>query len=306
MNALALVLAPAVLWGQAAQPPDPSTASAVRLSRFVVTTIYDVRVPAREAGMLTQLEGQKGQEVRVDDMLGRIDDSDALVRKIIAENELQVADTQAASDANLKAAEATVGVAQAEYEQSRRIRQRVDDAISEFELRRSKLQHERSIHQAANATVEHEVNQYTRGMRLAQLEAVNNELQRRMILAPLNGVIVDRFHHVGEWAQAGEPIFRIVHMDRLRVEGMLSADRFMPEEVQGSPVKIHVSTPRGIEEFDATIDFVSPVVDPSGEFLIHAEFDNPRKPNGQWSVRPGLSAEVTIFLSPQSRRSERP
>ena len=56
------------------------------------------------------------------------------------------------------------------------------------------------------------------------------------------------------------------------------------------------------EEFEGTIDFVNPVVDPSGEFLIHAEFDNPRKPNGQWRVRPGLDAEIVILL-PRQRRS---
>ena len=305
MNAMALVLAPALIWGGTAPVQEPGQQSAVRISNFVVTMIYDVRVPAREAGMLTRLDGEKGQEVKVNDELGHIDDSEALIRKLIAENELNAAEAQAASDANVRAAEATVDVAQTEYEQSKRIRQRVDDAISEFELRRSKLSHERSVHQAANAIVEHEVNQHTRGMKLAQLEAVNNELERRTIRSPLNGVIVDRFNNAGEWAQAGQPIFRIVHMDRLRVEGMLSASRFMPEEVQGCPVKIHVKTPAGMEEFNGTIDFVSPVVDPSGEFLIHAEFTNPRKPNGQWSVRPGLSAEVTILLRLAAPASER-
>jgi hypothetical protein len=54
------------------------------------------------------------------------------------------------------------------------------------------------------------------------------------------------------------------------------------------------------EEFEATVDFVNPVVDPSGEFLIHAEFDNPRKPNGQWRVRPGLDAEIVILPSRQA------
>ncbi len=131
---------------------------------------------------------------------------------------------------------------------------------------------------------------------MAQLQAVENEIKRRKIESPLDGIIVERYHHEGEWAQAGEPVYRIVHMDRLRVEGMLNASDFMPEEIEGRPVKIYVTTPQGKEEFDAKVDFVSPVVDPSGEFLIHADFDNPRKPNGQWTVRPGLDAEITILL----------
>ena len=130
--------------------------------------------------------------------------------------------------------------------------------------------------------------QHARSKAAAQLQAVENEIKRRIVTSPINGVVVDKFHHVGEWAQAGEPIYRIVQMERLRVEGMLKAAEYMPEDVAGNPVKIFVITSQGHkeEEFDATIDFVNPVVDPSGEFLIHAEFDNPRKPNGQWRVRP--------------------
>ena len=59
-----------------------------------------------------------------DDVLGHVDDSDAQIRKLIAESELKSAQEQAASDANLKAAEATIGVALAEYEGNRRDQER--------------------------------------------------------------------------------------------------------------------------------------------------------------------------------------
>jgi multidrug efflux pump subunit AcrA (membrane-fusion protein) len=122
-----------------------------------------------------------------------------------------------------------------------------------------------------------------------------------VITSPIDGVVVDKFHDAGEWAQAGEPVYRIVQMDRLRVEGMLNADVYAPEDVLGSPVRIIVTIARGRqEEFQGTIDFANQVVDPSGEFLIHAEFDNPRKPNGQWSVLPGLEAEIEILPSRQA------
>jgi multidrug efflux pump subunit AcrA (membrane-fusion protein) len=215
----------------------------------------------------------------------------------MADSELKSTQEQAASDANLKAAEATIGVALAEYDGSRRIKERAEQAVSEFELRRLQLTHERSVYQADNARVEYAVAQHARNKAAAQLQAVENEISRRIVTSPINGVVVDKFRNVGEWAQAGEPIYRVVQMDRLRVEGMLKVTEYMPEDVAGSPVKIFVITSQGHqeEEFDATIDFVNPVVDPSGEFLIHAEFDNPRKPNGQWRVRPGLDAEIMIL-----------
>ncbi len=306
MNTTATLLASVLLvTGQAAEQPAAGPGTAVKISNFVVTLIYDVRVPAREPGVLNAIDKERGQIVSKNDILGSVDDSDAQMRRVIAENELKSAETQAASDAALKAARATIGVAKAEYEGSLDIRSRSLNAVSEYELRRQKLTAERSEYEAEKAEVDFEVAQLTRGVRIAQLQAVENEIKRRQIESPIDGVIVERYHNAGEWAQAGEPIYRIVHMDRLRVEGMLHASKFMLGEIAGRPVKIEVTvtkdedgTRRHVEEFAGRIDFVSPVVDPSGEFLVHAEFENPRKPNGQWRVRPGLDAEVTILLEP--------
>lgn len=303
MNATAALLASIFLVAaQPAQPPKSSNGADKKLDKldkFVVALIEDVQVPARQPGVLVALEARYGQPVKKDDVLGHIDDSDAQIRKLAAESELKSAEEQATSDANLKAAEATVGVALAEYEGSRKIKECAEQAVSEFELRRLQLTHDRSVYQAVNARVEYAVAQHARAKAAAQLQMVDNEIALRTITSPINGVIVDKYHEAGEWAQAGEPIYRIVQMDRLRVEGMLKATDYMPEDVAGNPVRILVTTSEGHqEEFDATVDFVNPVVDPSGEFLIHAEFDNPQT---QWAVAcaPGLDAEIVILPSRQ-------
>ena len=56
----------------------------------------------------------------------------------------------------------------------------------------------------------------------------------------------------------------------------------------------------GVETFQGTIDFVSHLVDSSDHFLVYAEFDNPRKANGRWTVRPGLEAKLTVRLADPS------
>ncbi len=89
MNATATLLVSLLLVpGQTADRADASQATAAKLSNFVVTLIDDVRVPARESGVLVALDAKKGQFVKKDQVLGRIDDSDALIRKAIAESEL--------------------------------------------------------------------------------------------------------------------------------------------------------------------------------------------------------------------------
>jgi len=274
----------------------PSDATEVRLSGFIVALIDDVNVPAREPGTLTELTAKLGQLVKKGDLLGRIDDSDAEVRRLIAENQLKVAAAQAESDANLKAAQATVGVAEGEYKESLKMRQRAADSISDFELRRKKLTHERSIYEAVNAEVEVRVNQLTRDVRAAQLRAVENEIKRRHVESPLDGIVVKRMHDPGEWVQAGDPIYRVVRMDRLRVEGLLDAETYDPAQVEGRPIIIEVDTPHGVDKVQTRITFASRVVDAGGDFLVYAEFDNPRTPDGRWLVLPGRKAKITILF----------
>jgi len=173
--------------------------------------------------------------------------------------------------------------------------------VSDFELRRKKLTEQRSMYEALNAEVELRVNALTRDVRAAQLEAVENEIRRRQVESPIDGVVVKRLRDPGEWVQAGDPIYRVVRMDRLRVEGLLDATQFDPADVQGHPVIIEVETPHGVEKVQSQITFVSPVVDAGGDFLVYAEFDNPRKPDGRWLIRPGLKATITILLATKGR-----
>src|SRR6056297_623679 len=97
----------------AATPDNPDQPSAewsrkIVLKHFVVSLIDDTKVAAQEEGVLLSLDAKEGQIVKKDDILARLDDSDAKIRRIIAENELKVAVEQAESDADVKAAKATV------------------------------------------------------------------------------------------------------------------------------------------------------------------------------------------------------
>ncbi len=283
---------------QGAKPEDVAQeATGVRLSGFVVALIDDVNVAARESGVLTAIVANEGQLVKKGDVLGQVYDADARLRQLIAKSELISAEEQAKSDASLKAAEATVGVAKAEYEGTMEIKQRSPDAISDFEVRRKRLTHERSVYESLNAQLEHKIAELTRDTRLAQLQAVENEIKRRQVESPLDGVVVRRLRDEGEWVQAGDPVLRVVRLDRLRIEGLLSSDKFMPADVAGCPILIEVKTPHGVDTRKAKISFVSPVVDAGHDFRIFAEFDNPQQSDGQWLVLPGLQANVTILLN---------
>ncbi len=120
------------------------------------------------------------------------------------------------------------------------------------------------------------------------------------ILAPLDGIVVERFHQEGEWVKPGEPVFRVVRMNRLRIATTLDASTVLPSQVDGKPVTFTVMLPDGKpRSFQGKIVFVSPLVDVGMKFQVWAEVDNVLDPGGKhWLLRPGLSGELAIQAGP--------
>ena len=116
-------------------------------------------------------------------------------------------------------------------------------------------------------------------------------IKRRRLVAPFDAaVVVELKKHVGEWVQQGEPVMRLVRMDRLRVNGGLDAKDFHPAEIKGRPVQVVVTLPNNREErFSGTIVYVKPMVE-GKMFQVRAEIQN-RPLNKGWVVYPGMNAD---------------
>jgi multidrug resistance efflux pump len=123
------------------------------------------------------------------------------------------------------------------------------------------------------------------------LKITELDVQRRQVKAPFDGVIVEVFVHEGEWVRSGDPILRVVHMDQLRVEGSLDANRITPGDVDGKDVT--VSLKGQSQEFHGKVVWASPIVEPGGRFRVRAEVAN-QKNGGHWLLRPGMGATMRI------------
>ncbi|MDH3717421.1 MAG: efflux RND transporter periplasmic adaptor subunit, partial [Planctomycetota bacterium] len=91
----------------------------------------------------------------------------------------------------------------------------------------------------------------------------------------------------------GDPVVRIIKLDRLRVEAHVDGKKF-GRDLEGYSVRLQVTLPPGdrVEEFLGKIVFVSPEVQPvTGEVRVWAEVENP-----QFRLRPGDHGALTIFL----------
>ncbi len=313
---LVLAVAMALVAGPEAKPPGESPKSVparevpahVTLRRCLVSLIDEAQVPAREPGVLTQLDVHEGDRVKEGQLLARIDDLRVQAALKVARLQEKAAKKQASSDINVRYARAAYDLAHWERVSAERANERSANAIAESEVRRRQLEERRAELAIEQSDLELEVAGLQAEVRAAEVGAATEDVARRQIVAPLEGVVVHVSRHVGEWLQPGDPLVHVIRMDRLRVEGLIDAtdvldgqgsvvaEGFAPAELDGRPVTVVVTLERGRREvFQGKVTFVPPVVQAGGQVRVWAEVAN-RKDAGKWLLRPGLLAEMTLHL----------
>lgn len=289
--------------------PSPGSSrpagSLIRIDHALVISLDPIKLPAREAAAIKEISVRKGQEVKVDEILGQLDDRDSLTKKKIAELERDAAKVQAESDAQIEAAKKGEEVTRENYKANEDLERKSPGALSQFDKRRSVFEWERSKAQIKVAEVEKAVAYATQLAKEGQIEGAMNEIERRKIVAPIDGIVTEIYKHKGEWCQPGDPVMEIVRMDRLEIEGFVYSADASPQKVLGKPVEVVVQLAGG-ETYKASgvITFASPVLEGSGrirQFRVSTEIDN-KKEGIHWIIQPGTDAEMTINMSPPAPR----
>jgi multidrug efflux pump subunit AcrA (membrane-fusion protein) len=289
----------------AAQPaPSPATANqtSIALPNCLVSLIDDVDLPARlpdqrSGGVLQELTAKEGLRVKTGDVLAKVDETETIVKQKAAKARLDVAIEKATNDSEVKVAYKIIEVYKAEYEESLAINQKSPGSIPPTQMRRQRVTHEKAVAEAIAREMEFKIAGLEQKVQEADVEMLANELEQRTLRAPFDGIVVELFRQQGEWVQPGDPVLRIVRMDRLRVEGFVSRD-VPPAQVDGADVQISVAVPGGgTEKLSGKISFVSPLVGANRDYRVWAEVDNLPGPDGYpWLLRPGTTAEMTIQL----------
>jgi len=273
-----------------------ASAETVTLPNCLLSLDEEVQMPAQEPGVLVKIPVSEGRQVAAGELLAQIDDTVRRAQYRIAQFKLKAAEKQAEDDVSIRYATAAAKVAEAEYYQAVDANQRVAGTVPQAEVRRLLLKHREMTLSIEKAEKEREIAALQAEVSRAELQAAETELKNHQIIAPLDAVVIELTRREGEWVQAGDPVMRLLRVDRLRVEGFLNAKDYRPSEIQGRPVRVTVALARGQQEtFPGKIVFVKPLVQAGGEFLVRAEVQN-RRQNDSWVLSPGLSAEMTIEL----------
>lgn len=171
-----------------------------------LTPIVEQDVSSQVDGIFDEVLVDVGRQVRKGDLLGQLDD-----RQLRAQVDLLA--IRANSQAAERIAKAQFDEADAKVEYARKANETGLRSVPELEAKTYLYQRDRFANEIKKACEEREAAQ-------KELERAKVVLQQHAIRAGLDGEIVKVYKRTGETVKQGEPLFRIVNCNSVRVEGL--------------------------------------------------------------------------------------
>ncbi len=276
------------------------------ISHCQVFLIKDVELSANEAGAIVAMYVHEGDPVQPGQLLAKIDDRQAQFDRLAAELKRDAALAKSQDDIEIRYSEAALGVADAELSQNTEINRHSPGTVSTTELRRLKLTRKKAQLQIDRSRLEQKISRMTADVETTAVAAAEENMRRRQITAPFAGIVLDVLRDQAEWVNAGEPVLRVIRLDRLRVEGFLNARNFNPEDVVNRQVTVQIQRARGqVVQLPGKVVFVSPLVQAGDKYRIRAEVENriyddhavgKQAAGTHWVLGPGMVATMVIHV----------
>lgn len=306
--ALVLLSATAGFSQQAVQPvasrssartevPVAAQTGSVRIvgdSSAKLVCLHKIQVAAQSDGLIQDLLAEEGQFVALGESLLTIDSRVAAAELQVAEKELEAAAKQAAQTAEVQYAEKAAAVSVEEYKVEKELYE--GNASTFSQLQRKKLEMDRSKLGIDVARVKHETEVLARDVAEAKLDAAKVKLGLYNVVAPYDGIIVERLRDRGEWIRAGEPVLKLMHMNEMKVEAVVELKDLSFSDLQNAPMKVKVQLNAAqVLEIPTKVEFVSPEVIGNRVRLI-AKIQN-QKIGDTWLLGDGMIAQVEVEVT---------
>ena len=270
------------------------TSSELQIDSAQLTLIEHADISASEAGLLSQLEAREGDTVSEGTVLGQLDDREAKLVRDRAQTEMQVARALAENDITVRYAKLSAAVADAELKRALESNAKFPKSVSQTEIDRLKLLADKAVLEIEQAGIDLQQAKLSLQLKQQDLARANLALERRTLVAPFPGMVVEWKKQRGEWVEPGTPVMRLVRLNRLRAEAFVASER-LPANLVGRPATLIVeSADKTTVKYTGKLVFVSPEIDPVNyQVRVWAEIDN-----RDLSLRPGQSAKLMIGAAP--------
>lgn len=306
---LLIVAAPSVFAQEFRLPEEPRAAASTGATTAAngdpiirgcrVDLIEAVNLPAVDPGVLLHLGVREGDQVESEQIIARVDDREARQQFLRAASAYNAAAKRANNGVPEEFAVAQLGVAEATLEELLDTNNRLEGAVPEADVRQARAEVKSGQLRIKNAKQD-------RLLALSEAKTAEIEVQtarmlidRRVVRAPFAGEVVEVYRQQQEWVSPGDPILRLIRLDTLYVEGLVSVDAYSFAEIKGCEVTVDVPTTRGrVVQATGRVVWIDPILMRSvdGQIAkVRAEIAN-RQEKGAWLIHPKREATMTIHL----------
>ncbi len=273
-----------------------SASGELRISSAGVVLIEDIDVPAREAGQLISVDVREGDMVTKDGLIARIDDR--LARRQVDEStyKQKITDIKATDMTKIQSAQRLFDYSQEEFDRTKGLYIKGSESAKAFNESRTNLELKRL--ELSGAELERKIAEMESLAEAVRLNAAQDSIERHALKAPIGGQVFEIFRQQGEWVMAGDKVFRIARMDKLRVKCRVNSRSFNPGDVANRRVTVIAELAGGrTVNLNGQVTFVAmEKVGNADEFDAWAEVDNQQE-NGNWLLLPGSTVDMTIHLN---------
>lgn len=258
----------------------------------------EVQIPAQKEGVLMELPVIEGSRVEAKEKLAVIDNLEAKAAVKSAEAGLRAAEERVKDDIEEQYARAATEVAKVDLKKSQEANLRTPGSVADIDVMQRELVVTKSELQVEKAQKDRMMASLEADTKRAELEAAQVALNKRVILAPFAGEVVELYREKSEWVNPGDPILSLMRFDVLHVEVFVPASKFDRSELLGKQVTVTVPRAHGREiALPGKIVHVSQMLKSGGLFLVRAEVEN-TKEGTSWAIQPSVSSlgKMTIHL----------
>ena len=255
-------------------------------------------IASRVAGRIVEVNCDLGDVVKQGQTLIKLDDTEFALRVIQAEAQL----SQVRAAIGLRTGDPVskldplrappVRETKALLDEAQQTVARLKALFTQRAIVATDLEAAQSAEQVAEARFNSSLNSVREKMALvdvqsAQLALAKQQLQDTVVVAPIDGVVLNRLVAVGTYLQVGQPVLELAKTNVLRFRASVP-ERFAQQLRVGQRVRLTV----GGQLQESTVERISPALDPLSRSLIFEALI----PNTDSLLRSGLFAQAEIIL----------
>jgi len=271
---------------ECASAPDPeasrqsslmTSASTVQRRRIeadgMVEFEDDIVLSSLDSGRIDSMDVKEGTLVTVDQIICQLNQKQFENALRSAKAQVAIAKVDADSSLNLKTAETAVMYA------DRAVKRAIDETVF-TEEERDQRNHEKARADHAVIQAKEEKLKSFQEFELRKTEAAiaKLRLEERSIKSPIKGMVISVDVNKGEWVNEGQPIVRIVSLDRVRISTSVSQENI--DHIQlGDRATFYRKTKSTDPpvKYEGKVVFISPEVDMKlNAIRVFVEIESPR------------------------------